>query len=99
MKAHGAQLRASGDPYCSHPIEVAGILTDLNLDDETIATAILHDTIEENDATREELLRRFGENVDGLVDGVKKRAKKEAEKETERREEEGSVGKEWGGRG
>jgi len=44
MKAHGSQLRACGDPYFSHPIEVAGILTDLKLDDETIATGILHDT-------------------------------------------------------
>ena len=43
MKAHGAQVRASGDPYFSHPIEVAGILTDLKLDDETIVTGILHE--------------------------------------------------------
>jgi (p)ppGpp synthase/HD superfamily hydrolase len=55
MKAHGAQKRASGDPYFSHPIEVAGILTDLKLDDETIATAILHDTIEDTVATAEEV--------------------------------------------
>jgi GTP diphosphokinase / guanosine-3',5'-bis(diphosphate) 3'-diphosphatase len=47
MKAHGDQLRANGDPYFSHPIEVAGILTDLKLDADTIATAILHDTIED----------------------------------------------------
>ena len=51
MKAHGSQTRASGDPYYSHPIEVAGILTDLHLDDETIVTAILHDTIEDTLAT------------------------------------------------
>src|SRR3546814_15798478 len=51
MKAHGSQKRASGDPYFSHPIEVAGILTDLRLDDETITTAILHHTIEETGAT------------------------------------------------
>ena len=51
MKAHGAQVRASGDPYFSHPIEVAGILTDLKLDDQTIVTAILHDTIEDTLAT------------------------------------------------
>ena len=51
MKAHGTQTRASGDPYFSHPIEVAGILTDLKLDDQTIATAILHDTIEDTLAT------------------------------------------------
>ena len=51
MKAHGSQVRASGDPYFSHPIEVAGILTDLKLDDQTIVTAILHDTIEDTLAT------------------------------------------------
>jgi hypothetical protein len=55
MAAHGSQKRASGDPYFSHPIEVAGILTDLHLDDETIATAILHDTVEDTVATQEEI--------------------------------------------
>ena len=55
MKAHGSQVRASGDPYFSHPIEVAGILTDLKLDDQTIVTAILHDTIEDTLATPEEI--------------------------------------------
>ena len=55
MKAHGSQMRASGDPYFSHPIEVAGILTDLKLDDQTIVTAILHDTIEDTLATPEEI--------------------------------------------
>src|SRR4051812_6346975 len=47
MKAHGAQTRASGDPYFSHPLEVAAILTDLKLDDATIVAALLHDTIED----------------------------------------------------
>ena len=47
MKAHGAQIRASGDPYFSHPLEVAAILTDLKLDDATIVAALLHDTIED----------------------------------------------------
>ena len=47
VNAHGTQKRASGDPYFSHPIEVAGILTELHLDAETIATAILHDTIDQ----------------------------------------------------
>ncbi|MEO7564223.1 MAG: HD domain-containing protein, partial [Sphingomicrobium sp.] len=60
MKAHGAQMRASGDPYFSHPIEVAGILTDLKLDAQTIATAILHDTIEDTLATPKEILKLFG---------------------------------------
>ena len=55
MKAHGSQKRASGDPYFSHPIEVAGILTDLKLDDATIATALLHDVIEDTEATRAEI--------------------------------------------
>ncbi len=51
MKAHGAQKRASGDPYFSHPLEVAAILTDLKLDDATIVAAVLHDTIEDTDST------------------------------------------------
>src|SRR5690242_21324646 len=55
MKAHGDQRRASGDPYFSHPIEVAAILTDLKLDDATIAAALLHDTIEDTEATRAEI--------------------------------------------
>jgi RelA/SpoT family (p)ppGpp synthetase len=84
MKAHGSQKRASGDPYYSHPIEVAGILTDLHLDDETIVTAILHDTIEDTVATREEIERLFGENVARLVDGVTKLSKIEAQTESQR---------------
>ncbi|MEY4270571.1 MAG: hypothetical protein RLZZ58_1787, partial [Pseudomonadota bacterium] len=46
VQKHGSQLRASGDPYFSHPVEVAGILTDLRLDSQTIMTALLHDTLE-----------------------------------------------------
>ena len=84
MKAHGSQLRASGDPYFSHPIEVAGILTDLKLDDETIATAILHDTIEDTVATPAEITRLFGGNVARLVDGVTKLSKIEAQTESQR---------------
>src|SRR3954464_15897983 len=84
MKAHGSQKRASGDPYYSHPIEVAGILTDLHLDDETIATAILHDTIEDTVATPEEIEKSFGKNVARLVDGVTKLSKIEAQSESER---------------
>ena len=84
MKAHGSQKRASGDPYFSHPIEVAGILTDLRLDDETIATAILHDTIEDTVATPEEITRLFGPSVARLVDGVTKLSKIEAQSESER---------------
>ena len=84
VNAHGTQKRASGDPYFSHPIEVAGILTDLRLDDETIATAILHDTIEDTVATQEEIEDLFGENVARLVDGVTKLSTIEAQSDTER---------------
>ena len=84
MQAHGTQKRANGDPYFSHPIEVAGILTDLHLDDETIATAILHDTIEDTVATPEEITRLFGASVARLVDGVTKLSKIEAQTENER---------------
>jgi len=84
MKAHGSQKRASGDPYYSHPIEVAGILTDLRLDDETIVTAILHDTIEDTVATPEEVEKLFGKSVARLVDGVTKLSKIEAQSENQR---------------
>ena len=60
MKAHGHQKRASGAPYFSHPLEVAAILTELKLDDATIATALLHDVIEDTDATRAEIDQMFG---------------------------------------
>lgn len=84
VNAHGTQKRASGDPYFSHPVEVAGILTDLRLDDETIATAILHDTIEDTVATQEQIEELFGENVGRLVDGVTKLSTIEAQSDTER---------------
>ncbi|MCZ8186407.1 MAG: bifunctional (p)ppGpp synthetase/guanosine-3',5'-bis(diphosphate) 3'-pyrophosphohydrolase [Beijerinckiaceae bacterium] len=72
MRAHGSQKRASGDPYFSHPLEVAAILTDLHVDDQTIAAAILHDTIEDTGTTREDIANRFGENIADLVDGLTK---------------------------
>lgn len=72
MKAHGSQQRHSGDPYWSHPIEVAGILTDLKLDADTIVTAILHDTIEDTVATKSEIESLFGDSVAQMVDGVTK---------------------------
>jgi GTP diphosphokinase / guanosine-3',5'-bis(diphosphate) 3'-diphosphatase len=71
-------------PYFSHPIEVAGILTDLKLDDQTIATAILHDTIEDTLATPKEIEKLFGKDVARLVDGVTKLSKIEAQSENER---------------
>ena len=60
MKAHGSQMRASGDPYFSHPLEVAGILTELKLDTDTIVTGLLHDTVEDTVATIEEIGNTFG---------------------------------------
>ncbi|MBV9633207.1 MAG: bifunctional (p)ppGpp synthetase/guanosine-3',5'-bis(diphosphate) 3'-pyrophosphohydrolase [Methylobacteriaceae bacterium] len=72
MRAHGTQKRASGDPFFSHPLEVAAILTDLRLDDATIVAAVLHDTIEDTAATREEIERLFGNEIAKLVDGLTK---------------------------
>jgi guanosine-3',5'-bis(diphosphate) 3'-pyrophosphohydrolase len=72
MKAHGEQKRASGDPYFSHPLEVAAILTDHMLDDATIAAALLHDTIEDTEATRAEIDQLFGKDIGKLVEGLTK---------------------------
>jgi len=72
MRAHGSQTRASGDPFFSHPLEVAAILTDLKLDDATIVAALLHDTIEDTEATRAEIDQIFGHEIGALVDGLTK---------------------------
>ena len=72
MKAHGVQKRASGDPYFSHPLEVAGILTAYKLDSASIVTALLHDTIEDTPATLKEIEHHFGKEVARLVNGVTK---------------------------
>ncbi len=72
MQKHGTQKRASGDPYISHPLEVAAILTDLRLDDASIAVGLLHDTIEDTDATRTEIDTVFGNEIGKLVDGLTK---------------------------
>jgi GTP diphosphokinase / guanosine-3',5'-bis(diphosphate) 3'-diphosphatase len=72
MMAHGEQTRASGDPYFSHPLEVAAILTDLKLDDATIVAALLHDTIEDTEATRTEIDHIFGPEIGALVEGLTK---------------------------
>ncbi|WP_316394981.1 bifunctional (p)ppGpp synthetase/guanosine-3',5'-bis(diphosphate) 3'-pyrophosphohydrolase [Bradyrhizobium sp. 33ap4] len=72
MKAHGTQTRASGDPYFSHPLEVAAILTNLKLDDATIVAALLHDTIEDTEATRAEIDNVFGHEIGALVEGLTK---------------------------
>ncbi|MEM6489919.1 MAG: bifunctional (p)ppGpp synthetase/guanosine-3',5'-bis(diphosphate) 3'-pyrophosphohydrolase, partial [Pseudomonadota bacterium] len=76
-RAHADQRRASGEPYFGHPLEVAAILTNLRLDDATIVTALLHDTIEDTPATGEELTRLFGAEIAELVEGVTKLTKLE----------------------
>ena len=72
MKAHGGQTRASGDPYFSHPLAVAAILTELRADPATVATALLHDVVEDTDAGLDDIVRVFGEEIAHLVDGVTK---------------------------
>ncbi|MEZ5995952.1 MAG: bifunctional (p)ppGpp synthetase/guanosine-3',5'-bis(diphosphate) 3'-pyrophosphohydrolase [Hyphomonadaceae bacterium] len=69
---HGSQLRHSGDPYFAHPIQVAGILTEYKLDAATIVAGLLHDTIEDTDATRTEIEAMFGGQIADLVEGVTK---------------------------
>jgi len=87
MKMHGSQLRASGDPYFAHPIQVAGILTDYKLDTATIVTALLHDVVEDTTATRDDIARLFGEEVAVLVEGVTKLSRLELQAEHTRQAE------------
>lgn len=84
VQKHGTQKRASGDPYFSHPVEVAGLMTDLQLDEQTIITALLHDTVEDTLATIEDIETNFGPEVARLVDGVTKLSKIETMPENER---------------
>ena len=72
MHKHRHQKRASGDPYFSHPLEVAAIVTDLKLDEDSVVAALLHDTIEDTDATRAEIDAMFGPGIGRLVDGLTK---------------------------
>lgn len=87
LNKHGTQLRESGEPYISHPLEVATILTSLKMDQDTVIAGILHDTVEDTDATIEEIASLFGEQIAGIVNGVTKLSKFElsslAEKQTE----------------
>lgn len=87
MRMHGSQTRASGDPYFAHPIEVAGILTDYRLDTATIITAMLHDVIEDTQATREDIATLFGEEIAELVEGVTKLSRLELDSEQTRQAE------------
>jgi GTP pyrophosphokinase len=75
MRAHGNQKRASGEAYFNHPLEVAAILTEMKLDDATIAAALLHDTVEDTAATQQEIEEKFGAEIASLVDGLTKIAK------------------------
>ncbi len=84
VQKHGAQKRASGDPYFSHPIEVAGLMTDLKLDQDTVITALLHDTVEDTLVTIADVEKNFGPEVARLVDGVTKLSKLESMAENER---------------
>ena len=72
LKAHKNQKRDSGDPYLMHPVAVADILSDLKLDSATIATGLLHDTIEDTKTTYKTVEKEFGKEVADLVDGVTK---------------------------
>ncbi len=87
LDKHGTQMRDSGDPFISHPLEVADILADLKMDTDTIAAALLHDTLEDTDATYEELCDLFGKNIANIVNGVTKLStfenSKLADKQTE----------------
>ena len=76
---HEGQTRASGEPYYTHPLEVAGILGDMKMDTATIITAILHDTLEDTPATYKELTTKFGKEVADLVNGVSKLTKIESQ--------------------
>ena len=81
MRAHGSQLRESGDPYFSHPIEVAGILADMKFDSNTIITALLHDVVEDTEYNLDDIKRIFGHEISILVDGVTKLSKLEGRTE------------------
>jgi GTP pyrophosphokinase len=87
MKAHGSQKRASGDPYFSHPLEVAGILTEMKLDSDSIVTGLLHDTVEDTVATLDEIEELFGTDVAHLVDGVTKLSQLEHQSADDRQAE------------
>ncbi|TVQ83833.1 MAG: bifunctional (p)ppGpp synthetase/guanosine-3',5'-bis(diphosphate) 3'-pyrophosphohydrolase [Micavibrio sp.] len=87
MKMHGSQTRASGDPYFSHPLEVAAILTDMKMDTASIITALLHDTVEDTDATLDEINALFGTEIGKLVDGVTKLSQIELQRPEEKQAE------------
>lgn len=81
--AHAGQIRLSGEPYLSHPLEVANILTEMRLDASTIAAGLLHDTVEDTRATLEEIEEQFGDDVNKIVNGVTKISKMSFESKEE----------------
>ncbi len=87
MKMHGAQTRASGDLYFSHPLEVAGIMTEMKMDQAAVCTALLHDTVEDTLATLDEIKRLFGDEICRLVDGVTKLSRIEFQSAQEKQAE------------
>lgn len=87
MRAHGAQTRASGDPYFSHPVEVAGLLSEKRLDGASIITGLLHDTVEDTDITVDAIREAFGGEISGLVDGVTKLSQLELQSDRTRQAE------------
>ncbi|MFZ5618188.1 MAG: RelA/SpoT family protein [Pseudomonadota bacterium] len=87
MKAHGGQTRKSGDPYFVHPLAVAAILTDLKADPATVATALLHDVVEDTDVSVDDIRKRFGDEIAELVDGVTKLSKIELKSEASKQAE------------
>ena len=72
LQKHGDQKRNSGEPYIVHPLQVAYTLADMGLDEQTISAALLHDVVEDTDATHEDIVKEFGEEVAEMVDGVTK---------------------------
>ena len=80
---HKNQLRQSGEPYIIHPIAVASILADLGMDSQSVAAALLHDTVEDTDVTKADIEREFGDEIAQLVDGVTKLAKVPTETKAE----------------
>ena len=86
-KVHEGQERLSGEPYLTHPMEVAGLLVEMRMDAVTVSAALLHDTLEDTLTTLEEIERLFGEKVAFLVDGLTKIAKIEFRSARERQAE------------
>jgi len=87
MRAHGHQKRQSGDPYFTHPLAVAAILTELRADPATVVTALLHDTVEDTETTLAEIEEVFGAHIARLVDGVTKLTRFELKSESTKQAE------------